>query len=145
LRYSVDTSALIDYWRRYPPEVFPGLLERLTGLFREEVAVAARDVREELEAGGNSLWQWARQNVRFIEADEEIQQAVVAIQAVHPELSGQNRARCADPFVVALAKTRSLTVVTHEKITRLPQVCEKLGVPCCDLVGMFRTEGWQLR
>lgn len=33
MRYSIDTSAILDGWRRhYPPDVFPGLWTRMEGL-----------------------------------------------------------------------------------------------------------------
>jgi len=48
----------------------------------------------------------------------------------------------ADPYVIALAGGRNLTVVTDEKPKptkpRIPDVCDTLGIPWMPLVQVFR-------
>ncbi len=61
------------------------------------------------------------------------------------ELSGRNQA---DPFVVALARVRRLTVVTEEKVgvhkrPRIPMACEHFNVPCMNVVSFIRDCGWR--
>jgi len=54
----------------------------------------------------------------------------------------------ADPFVVALATERDLTVLCAERSKpskpRIPDVCRELGIDCIGLVELFRREGWSL-
>jgi hypothetical protein len=54
-----------------------------------------------------------------------------------------------DPWVIALAQARGLTVVTGEKATgsllkpKIPDVCKDLGVSCIEIVDFFRKQGWR--
>ncbi|MGH9792915.1 MAG: DUF4411 family protein [Candidatus Acidiferrales bacterium] len=60
----------------------------------------------------------------------------------------KNRSGC-DPWVIGLAQSRSLTVVTAEKATKnlarpkIPDVCTDLNIPCVDVLGLFRSLGWR--
>jgi Domain of unknown function (DUF4411) len=57
----------------------------------------------------------------------------------------------ADPWVIALAKARGLTVVTPEVQTgnfdkpRVPDVCEALGVPWMNLYDWIDRQDWSFR
>jgi hypothetical protein len=59
--------------------------------------------------------------------------------------STRNRA---DPFVIALAQVAHATVVTEELPSQkaskvsIPDVCRALEVPCTDVYGFVRAEGW---
>ena len=52
----------------------------------------------------------------------------------------------ADPFVIAKAKVCNGWVVTREKwkenSAQIPNVCEHFGVPCMNLEGFMKKEGW---
>jgi hypothetical protein len=57
-------------------------------------------------------------------------------------------------YVIALARLRNGTVVAQEtsaaekhkpkKDHYIPDVCRELGVPCINLLGLMRREGWKL-
>jgi hypothetical protein len=53
------------------------------------------------------------------------------------------------PEAANLIETRSYIVVTQESPnrprgrTRIPEVCQHYDVPCMNLFGMFRNEGWR--
>jgi hypothetical protein len=55
-----------------------------------------------------------------------------------------------DPWVIALARTRGLTVVTAEKAAdnltkpKIPDVCGALGIACIEVVDFFRQQKWRL-
>ena len=50
MRYSIDTSAILDGWRRYyPPDTFPGLWDKLDSLIEEGHLAATEEVLIELE------------------------------------------------------------------------------------------------
>jgi hypothetical protein len=53
----------------------------------------------------------------------------------------------ADPFVIATAQVRGLTVVTEEKggtdtKPKIPSVCAALRVPCINVLSFIRDQGW---
>lgn len=85
----------------------------------------------------------------FVPLDSAIQLRAAEIINRFPSLTDPSRTRGrADPFVIALAQERGLSVVTVEtsKPTkpRIPDVCQQLGIDCIDLVTLFRLEGWRL-
>ena len=56
----------------------------------------------------------------------------------------------ADPFVVALAEVRVLTVATYETrakkgaAPKIPDVCDARGVKCVQLVDVLRAVGFKM-
>ncbi len=60
MKYSIDTSAILDGWNRYyPPDVFPGLWRRLEGLIGDGHLKATEEVRMELERKDDEAFSWA--------------------------------------------------------------------------------------
>ena len=85
----------------------------------------------------------------FVEIDNEIQVVVAKILTDHRKLLDTRRGRSgADPFVIALAKTRSCTVVTNENPSNspdrphIPDVCKALDVRTINFLGLIREQGW---
>jgi len=151
LRYSIDTSAILQGWLRYyPPDVFPAVWDRLDHLITDGHLSATEEVLHELERQHDDVYQWAsRRHQMFIPLDEPIQLAVTSILASHPRLLDNRRNRSgADPFVIALAQLNGATVVTGESPTgnpdkpNIPDVCDALRVPWIGLLQMIRREGW---
>lgn len=54
---------------------------------------------------------------------------------------------CADPFLIAKAKSNNYCVVTEEsKIPsriRIPSACKAFGVECCNLKDLLDRQGWK--
>jgi len=152
LRYSIDTSAILDGWvRYYPPDTFPGLWERIDELIEDGHLRATEEVLHELEKKDDDAHAWAkeRKDSLFVPIDDEIQPAVTDILENFERLVDTRKNRSAgDPFVIALAQIQSCTVVTGEGATgnlsrpNIPDVCTELGVPCVNLLKMIRSEGW---
>ena len=125
MRFSIDTSAILDGWRRhYPREAFPGLWDHLEALIRSGDLRASEEVKHELE-----------------KKDDD-----------HPRLIDTRRGRSgADPFVIALAKVRGSAVITGEtpsgslKRPKIPDVCRAIGVEPIGLLDLIRREGWVFR
>jgi hypothetical protein len=74
---------------------------------------------------------------------------VRAILAKHPKLVMEKKQRyAADPFVIATAKVKCLTVITDEKATNtlnrpnIPDVCNDYGVLCINLLQLIQSENW---
>lgn len=61
----------------------------------------------------------------------------------------------ADPWLIAQAKCRNLTIISEEKLRntsvvanyKLPNVCSDplFNVPCMDLLGLVKEHGWKFR
>jgi hypothetical protein len=103
----------------------------------ERGAVVCREeILKELERKADDLHtRAAERSSMFVALDKDQMTATRDILAAFPrlvgELSERNRA---DPFVIALARVRRLTVVSeerggNERRTRIPLVCEHFGVP----------------
>jgi Domain of unknown function (DUF4411) len=154
MRYSIDTSAILDGWQRYyPPEVFPGLWERLEDLIDAGDLRASEEVLRELEKRDDDVLAWAHAQVGFsAELSEDVQDQVSNVLASYPKLIDTRKNRsAADPFVIATALVENCTVVTGElpsgSSTRphIPDVCIGLGVDWCRLVDLIKLEGWTFR
>ncbi|NUR45669.1 MAG: DUF4411 family protein [Sphingomonas sp.] len=83
----------------------------------------------------------------------EIDEATFAIaQAIDAQFPGwvTKKKNGADPFVIALAESSDLKVITGErqsgsanpKKMKIPDVCLKRGVNCGPLVELIREQGW---
>jgi hypothetical protein len=148
--YSIDTSALMDAWvRYYPPDVFPCLWDRIDASINDGLFVATVEVHRELQlyTGELSLWVGERKQM-FIPIDNDVQEAVNDIMTTHPDLVDENTGKSgADPFVIALARVRGLTVVSAERSKpskpKIPDVCAAKGVRHITLLEMFRELKWR--
>ncbi len=150
MAYCFDTSVLIECWSRsYPPDVFPGLWLKLDELITGQKVLCPHEVRIELAKQEDDLAKWisARPHM-FVPLDDDIQRATSEVLAQHPLLMKATKNRNgADPFVIATARVRSLTVVTEEKggtetKPKIPSVCGALGVPCVNVLSFLRDQGW---
>lgn len=151
--FSIDTSALVDAWvRHYPPDVFPAVWSLMDSATRNGDILAIDEVARELERKDDDLLKWVKEREHMIvPIDADIQRRVVEIMSNHGRLvdSRKNRSGC-DPWVIALAQERQLTVVTAEKASgnlvkpKIPDVCQVLGVPCIEVIELFRRQGWKL-
>ena len=151
MRFSIDTSAILDGWRRYyPRDVFPGLWIQLEELIRTGDLRASEEVRYELEKRDDDALVWAMERDGFfVPIDDDTQDATSAILVDHPRLIDTRRGRSgADPFVIALAQVRGCAVVTGEKATgnlnrpKIPDVCRAIEVEVLSLLDLIRLEGW---
>lgn len=148
--YCFDTSALVECWSRsYPPDIFPGLWSKLDDLVAHRQVLAADEVRVELERQEDDLAKWARARpYMFVALDDPIQRATSDVLRQHPLLMKATKNRNgADPFVIATAVVRKLTVVTEEQggtetKPKIPSVCQALEVRCIDVLRFLREQGW---
>lgn len=152
MKYSIDTSAILDGWRRYyPPDVLPDVWTGFDDLIAKGHLVATEEVLLELEKRDDEVHKWAKKRKRmFVPIDGPIQQAVSSILAAHEKLVDTRKNRsAADPFVIGLAVVHGCAVVTGERETRsldrpnIPDVCSALGVRSLGLLELFRELGWR--
>ncbi len=156
--YSIDTSALIDWWvRYYPPKVFKGLVPRLEKLIADGRLRASREVREEIEHENDGLHSWIKMQGSFcVESDEPIQRIVAQLMATYYNAAKPDKGiNGADPFVIAVAavqKPRQWTVVSGEKPgsnenPKIPWVCNQFKptpLQHLSFLGFVMEEGWEL-
>ncbi len=152
VRYSVDTSALLDGLRRhYPADIFVSLWSHIDELIAGGRVIASEEVFEELKVRDDEAKAWVeqRQHSLLIRTDIRITQEVRNILTAYPKLvkglKGRNRA---DAFVIAVAKQHGCTVVTGEandgNIDRpkIPFICKQLNIPCIGFLDLIQAEGW---
>jgi hypothetical protein len=148
--YCIDTSALIAAWsERYPIKRIPPFWNRLDDLVKDGRLVAPVDVRREIQKKADGLHAWvSERKSMFVELEEPIQLRAKDLLRHFPWLLKNVPGKSpADPFVVALAQERGLTVITEEgrggvKKPQIPFVCEARGVKCINLLGLLEEEDW---
>lgn len=152
MKYSIDTSALIEGWyRRFPPDIVPGFWDNLDELIHNGDLKATEEVLVELEKKHDVIHNWVKERENlFILIDEEIQFVVREILLNHKTLIDSRRNRSsADPFVIALAKINSSIVITEELPTQsdnrphIPDVCNALNIEYINLIDLSRIENWK--
>lgn len=153
-KYSVDTSVLLDGWRRYyPPDVFPALWSKLDTLIESGALRASEEVLFELARKDDDVHAWAKERPHFfVPIDEGVQVAVTEILGSHPTLIDARANRSgADPFVIAYAKVDGRAVLTGERPTNsidrphIPDVCSAMGIESTSLLELIREQGWTFR
>lgn len=106
----------------------------------------------EIKRKDDGIYQWVKaREAMIVPIDEEVQKRLSGIMNKYPRLvdTRKNRSGC-DPWVIALAEARSLTVVTGEKSTgslirpKIPDVCKDMGIPSIEIIDFFRKQGWRL-
>lgn len=150
MRYSLDTSALLDgRIRYYPPDIFPALWGNFENLVNNGDIKATQLVRHELEKKADDVLEWVKNLDLFIDVDNEIQQIVKDILSQYPKLVAEGGQRSfGDPFVIALAKQRDCAVVTAEQggsenNPKIPYVCKRIGIECITILELIRREKWK--
>jgi len=154
--YCIDTSALIELDKTYPPSVFAGLWSDLESLVAVGRLLAPAEVRKEIQSWDVRLFRWARQNKRmFVRPAARQLRFVAEVISEFPGLVEQAKQPAeADPFVIALALAKregSLfrtdhVVVSMEKRSsgrpKIPNVCDHYGIEHIAVADMFEKEGW---
>jgi hypothetical protein len=151
--YSLDTSGFLDAWlRHYPIDVFPTIWERLDGATRNGVLFASDEVLRELERKDDDAHAWIKARPHMIVPfDIQVEAEVIHLMARFPRLVDTKKGRSGgDPFVIAVAIVKGLTVITGENATgkldspRIPDVCKDLGISCIRILDFFREQRWNL-
>jgi hypothetical protein len=157
--YSIDTNIFLDWWvRRYPEDIFPTYRVQVEGLITAGKWQAVERVHDEIShVGTPPLKAWAKaQRGQFIKHDRALILEANNISASYPGLiDPYARHDEADRYVIAFAKLKGWTVVTHETPARskksalrthfIPDVCRAVGVPCIDLLELMRREKWSFK
>lgn len=153
MTYCFDTSSFIHAAvRAYPFKNVPTFWANLENLIANGKAVCPRAVIKEIEQKDDDLHSWIkkRPTLMTVEHDHAIQAVVTEIMG-HPVMSKLvdiNKDRSmADPFVIGLAKSRGLILVTQEDrgkgtAPKIPNVADMMGVQHIKLVDVMIRENW---
>jgi hypothetical protein len=160
--YCIDTSSLIHGWNeKYPPEVFASLWDNIQNLIDHQILVSCEEVLMELNEGADKLSDWAsKQTDFFLPPDNDIQLAVGSILAdpINSKVLDKKKVGKteADPFVIATAQVKKLTVVSDETRYVQPQdiittnkkisirnVCENMNIRHLTLLELIKEQKWR--
>lgn len=153
MKYSIDSSALINGWQKYYPpdiDIFSPIWDGLSSLIDSGDLRATEEVLHELEKQHDDVYQWVNERPNlFIPIDDRVQNAVIDILRGYPRLVDNRKDRSsADPFVIAQAQISGAIVVADEFPSnnilkpKIPDVCVALGINCITLLQLIRREGW---
>ena len=150
MKYSIDTSSLIDWYHYYPKDVFEGVWKKFTEACDNSVLVAHEFVLDELKRKEDGLPEWVKDRSGFVVPfDAEIQNtATRIITKYHLHEASHPSKIVADPFVIALAIRQNLKVVTEEKPgskenPKIPFICKEEGVESLSIVDFMREMKWK--
>lgn len=151
--YVFDTNSFSEL-NAYYPDIFKIFWSRFDAMVADGDVISTREVRAELERSGlEHVLGWAKANRQVFTTPGARETAFVGqifavrhFQALIGQKAQQRGTPVADPFVIACAHARSGTVVTQEKLkpnaAKIPNVCQHFNVPCVDLEGFMRAQGW---
>ena len=152
--YVIDTSVVSMLHKNYYRENFPSLWKRFDGMVNDGLFTSCREAFRELEDIGGQGFDWAKANVGLFVAPDAKEGGIVAqiyavkhLQANIEKQKLHKGGKCADPFLIARAKSIGGTVLTMEQLransAKIPNICEHFKVPCVDLQEFMEVEGWQ--
>jgi len=148
--YVFDTSSIIAAWdERYPLDNFPPFWAQIDKALNGGMILIPEAVIDELDKKSKDAAAWLKKRPDAIVGYEaDIQAEVKVILAQHERLvMAKKAAYAADPFVIATAKVRGLTVVSEEGLgsvakPHIPDVCRARQVDCIKLIGVIRAQAW---
>ncbi len=145
-KYVLDTSALIDLKRNYPPKIFKGVWDKFNKACDDLIIISTREVLNEINRGSDYLTDWVKdyEKIFFIPTAEELK-LVGLLQDKYPNWIDYNSDRpSADPFIIASAHFKKLTILTHELPHKnLPKVAKDYKLECVTLTQLFEIEKWE--
>jgi len=151
-KYAVDTCSFTQLGRSYPPDVFPGVWEKVEQLISDQVLCSSEEIYIEIVAEDDALADWAKKRKQiFLPTNEDVQRYVKDILQTHSNLLELKINKSgADPFLIAMAMLHKCAVVTEEKPSggpersKIPDVCRAYAIECIKVLEMLKREGLRL-
>jgi hypothetical protein len=147
--YVVDTSAWINAWRLYPPDVpaFSRIWDGLDQMISSGSLCIPEEVLEELKKGYDGIPKWLNDRPAILRPlDAFLQLEVKRVMDAFPDLADEESDRSrGDPFVVGLGKLTSGVVVSGESPRKaptarpkIPDACAGFGIRCIKWLEFLR-------
>jgi hypothetical protein len=147
--YTLDTDVLVHAMNTYPLDISPDIWEHIGNMLSDGRILICDPVYQEIQEQEDDLSAWLKVNINGSHIEEPSAEDFAFVQDVimqHYEERYSNwfhledpNGLDADPFLVATAATRNLTVVTFEQrkimqkdtpISKVPNVCDLLNIRC---------------
>jgi len=151
--YIIDAASWIAcHEERYPPDVFPGIWDRIRDAAAEEMIKTPRQALKEVGDGSKGVSAW----IRAIQPSIVLQETPSIVDKMNevilrfPTLT-RGVEESADPWLVAHAMALSDAVVVTEEVRsmggrpRIPNVCAAFDVKSTNLLTMFRRLSFKLK
>jgi PIN domain nuclease of toxin-antitoxin system len=160
--YTIDSCSLIDIFgseKMVSKDITPGLWKKILELIEQGVIVSHIEVFQEIKkegTKGEELYDWTHMNPTIFKDYDWAQEGPI-IRVMSPKYDAFVNAKVgnihADPWLIAQAKSRKITLITEEKFStspnvkkhKLPNVCSDplFNVKSIDLVGLIKEQGWK--
>ena len=151
-----DTSAFINGWNdHYPGRAFLPVWDFVAEEMTSRRILAPRAVSVEIQQRSDKLAKWAKDQP-FVDPAQDVQALVGKLQTQYADVFATPGRNDADPWVIALAQSSGLCVVTYEgrqfsgaparrsKYPKIPEICSDLGVPCINPAQALNDLGFRL-
>lgn len=164
--YVLDTNILIEFEKRYYPEIFPSFWKKLHSLIESEEVISLKESQAELKENSKARKFWDKVHYEsnkkfFIELEEnetrymdrifnlDIANKKFKVKGNNTTLQkewGEYSVAVADPLIICHGLHHGSTVVTDESPNKgynIPHVCRELNVKCVGLKDFLSINGFK--
>lgn len=164
--YVFDTSVFSNIFNHYHSNTFPTLWKKLDQCIAHNTITSVEEAKFELdnwrEGWAGNIDAWIQKNKTIFTPPFDSEQKLVRTLLKSPDVRGLvkkqqlNEGRPqADPWIIAKAHVLKATVVSMEKRKRelnrrlpqgysqIPDVCDRLKIPCINLQEFMSKEKWR--
>lgn len=151
MKYSIDSSSLINSWNRYYRiDVFPSVWDSLSERINSQIVVAQQLVFHKIAEKDDGLNGWIESRTKlFMPFDDEVFAIATEILEDFPQNVSRRSRFGADAFVIALAIQHNLKEETEEELEgssakkpRIPFICQQRGIACIKFIDFMSEVDW---
>ena len=151
MKFCIDTCSLLTANHKYNMDTFPSIWQKIDAAITGGDILLCDFVIDELEKKNDQVYQRYKNKCNFpISANSTVLEIAKEITQKFPTLIDTTREdEQADPYLIALAENQSASIVTEEKAigvgsqrVKIPNVCAKRNIDCCDFLAMMQKFGW---
>jgi predicted nucleic acid-binding protein len=148
-KYVIDTSAFIDLKRMYPQDIFQSLWMKFQESLEENVIISHIEVHNELQTKDDELARWLKPMKKYFLEDGMLEESklITTIGIKYENFINKPKKFYADPWIIAQAKFKNLTIITQESKRddreRIPKIAKEMfNIECLSLFELMRVERW---